>query len=322
MASRNPSIDILKLGLSFLIVGLHIFPVSGLKGISGLLSYEIVNGITRIGVPTFFIISGYFLRNKLNDKAYLIKYGKRILFLFIVWQLIYLPDLIRFYNLGRFSTYDLILKLVYGYWHLWYLLATVCAVVLLYYLRMKSVQQKIIVALFLFFVGYAYQLAYKTNVLNDFQMLKFTYEVMGTSRNFIFMAYPFLVLGTLYEYWKGAVAKISFLFVPFLILLFLESYFYYTLKVGALDFSIMILPLSIFLFSIASEKKLQSNLQINSTVSLGVYLCHPYAIRLVYEFLPQRTFGYILFKYPLICLLAILFWFILERINRRFPYFL
>ncbi|HSD14440.1 MAG TPA: acyltransferase family protein [Flavobacterium sp.] len=322
MASRNPSIDILKLGLSFLIVALHIFPLSRLKGIDGILSYEIANGITRIGVPTFFIISGYFLRNKINDKTYLIKYGKRILFLYLVWQLIYLPDMIRFYNLGWFSTSNLILKLVFGYWHLWYLLATVFAVVLLYYLKEKSVRQKFLLALLLFFIGYAYQLAYKTNILNDFPALKLAYEGMGTTRNFIFMGYPFLVLGTLYEHWRETVTKRDFLFVPFLLLLLVEVYWYYTLKIGALDFSIMILPLSMLLFSISAENTSPSNLKINSTMSLGVYLCHPYAIRLVYEFLPQKTFGFILLKYVLICLFAVAFWVIVERVNRKFPYFL
>ncbi|UOK42438.1 MULTISPECIES: acyltransferase family protein [Flavobacterium] len=321
MASRNPSIDILKLGLSFLIVALHIFPVSGLKGIQGILSYEIVNGITRIGVPTFFIISGYLLRNKLNDKAYLIKYAKRILILFLVWQLIYLPDLIRFYKLGRFSTFDLVLKLVYGYWHLWYLQATVCAVFMLYFLRMQSVSKKIIMALLLFFAGYVFQLAYKINLLNDVPALKLLYEVTGTSRNFIFMGYPFLVLGTLYESWRKAVAKINFLFMPFWILLFAEVYLYYTLKIGALDFSIAILPLSVLLFSIVVEKQCSSNLKINPSISLGIYLCHPYAVRLVYEFLPQRTFGYIVLKYFMICLLAIIFWYAVDRINRKFSYF-
>lgn len=321
MERRNASIDLLKLGLSFLIIALHIFPVSGLKGIPGLVAYEISNGITRIGVPTFFIISGYFLRNKLNDKVYLIKYCKRILLLFLVWQLIYLPDLIRFYNLGRFSTFNMILKLVYGYWHLWYLLATVGAVVLLYCWRNKTVRQKIMLASLLFFLGYTYQLAYKNNMLNDFPMLKFVYEVMGTTRNFIFMAYPFLVLGTLYEYWKGLIAKINFLFVPFFILLLLESYLYYTLKIGALDFSIMILPLSMILFAIAAEKNVLLNLQINPTMSLGIYLCHPYAIRLVYEYLPQKTLGYIGLKYVLICLLSLIYWFLINRLNKKLPYF-
>lgn len=322
MASRNPSIDILKLGLSFLIVALHIFPVSGLKGTAGILSYEIANGITRIGVPTFFIISGYFLRNKLDDKAYLIKYTRRIFFLFIVWQLIYLPDLIRFYNLGRFSTSDLILKLVYGYWHLWYLFATVCSVTLLYYLRKKTLKQKILLALLLFFTGYVYQLAYKTNVLNDFPSLKLLYEAMGTSRNFIFMGYPFLVLGTLYEQWRQTISKVGFLFVPFLMLLFAESYLYHTLKIGALDFLLMILPLSVLLFSITAEKMWESDMKMNPTLSLGIYLCHPYAIRVVYEFIPHKTLEYIVLKYVLICLLTMVFWFIVERINRRFSYFL
>ena len=57
---RNNNIDILKIVMAFLVVALHIFPVFGIDGPEGLISYEIANGITRIAVPTFFIISGYF----------------------------------------------------------------------------------------------------------------------------------------------------------------------------------------------------------------------------------------------------------------------
>lgn len=321
MASRNPGIDVLKLGLAFLIVALHIFPVSGMKGFPGLISYEIANGITRIAVPTFFIISGYFLRNKLEDKAYLLKYAKRILILYFVWQLIYLPDLIRFYRLGRFTSSEAILKLIFGYWHLWYLLATVGAVLLLYCFRSISVRNKFLFLSSLFLIGYFYQLLYKTGVLNDFPAIKLLYDGMGTTRNFIFMAYPFLLLGTLYEYWKTTISKIHFLLVPFVVFLLLESYGYYTLKIGALDFYILILPVSMLLFSFAAESKSQLEFQINPTLSLGIYLCHPYAIRLVYEYLPQRSLDFIVFKYFLICFLAILFWFVLARINRKIPYF-
>jgi len=321
MASRNPGIDVLKLGLAFLIVALHIFPVSGMKGFQGLVSYEIANGITRIGVPTFFIISGYFLRNKLEDSAYLLKYGKRILILYFVWQLIYLPDLIRFYHLGRFTFSEVVQKLIFGYWHLWYLLATVGAVVLLYCFRTISVRNKFLCLGSLFLLGYMYQLLYKTGFLNDFPAMKMLYDAMGTTRNFIFMGYPFLLLGTLYEYWKIYALKIRFLLLPFVLLLLLESYGYYTFKIGALDFYIMILPLSMLLFSSAAESKAQSELQINPTLSLGIYLCHPYAVRLVYEYLPQRSLDFIVFKYFLICFLTIFFWFIIARINRKLPYF-
>lgn len=321
MSLRNFSIDFLKLGLSFLIVALHIFPVAGMKGIQGLISYEIVNGITRIGVPTFFIISGYFLRNKLDDKAYLIKYGKRILVLYFVWQLIYLPDLIRFYRLGRFTTSDVILKLIYGYWHLWYLLATVGGVVLLYYFRKCTLRNKFLLLILLFFIGYAYQFFCKSEISKQFPMLKMIYEYIGTTRNFIFMAYPFLSLGTLYEHWKEVALKIRFLFFPFVLLLLLESYGYHALKIGAFDFYIMILPVSMLLFAFAVESRRQIKLQINPTLSLGVYLCHPYAIRLVYEYFPQRTLELTFIKYVLISLLAIVFWFLIERLNRKLPYF-
>lgn len=320
MATRNTAIDFLKVGLSFLIIALHIFPVSGIKGWQGLVSYEIANGITRIGVPTFFIISGYFLRNKIRDKAYLLKYGKRILLLYAIWQLIYLPDLIRFYRLGKYTTFEACLQLLFGYWHLWYLLATVGAVVLLYCFRNSAVRTKFLQVLLLFLVGYCYQLLYKMGAFQNFPVAKSIYEGMGTTRNFIFMGYPFLLLGTLYEYWKEGVSKFKWGFFPVMALLLLESYLYFTLKLGALDFYLLLLPASMCLFCLTEESSTQSGFAVNATFSLGIYLCHPYAIRLVYEFLPQRSLEFILLKYVLISLVAIVFWFFADRLNRKLPF--
>lgn len=319
--TRNFSLDFLKLLLAFLIIALHIFPVSGLKGIEGVISYEIANGITRIGVPTFFIVSGYFLRNKMQDKAYLLKYGKRIFLLFIVWQLLYLPDMIRFYSLGKFTSFEFFLKLVFGYWHLWYLVATVGGVYLLYVSRNFTVISKFVLALSFFLCGYLYQLLYKSQLLTDFLWAKNCYDYIGTTRNFVFMAFPFLLIGTLYDYWSTIGVKLKFLFFPFLLLLLVESYGYYLLKLGALDFYLSLLPVSVLLFCIAEKSKWQSRISINTTLSLGIYLCHPYAIRLVYEFLPQRTLGFIALKFFLISFLALAFWFLIERINRKWPYF-
>ncbi|MCG2610483.1 acyltransferase [Flavobacterium sp. SM15] len=322
MIKRSASLDVLKLILALLVVALHIFPVAKLNGIQGLISYEISNAITRVAVPTFFIISGYLLRNKLEDFAYLKKYCLRILLLYFVWQLIYLPDFIRFYKLGRFTTSDAITKLVFGYWHLWYLLASVGGVVMLYFFRKLSVSVKFgfICALFLF--GYAFQLAYKMNALEAFPLLKLIYTGMGSTRNFLFFAYPFLMLGSLYPHWKnGLFLKKSVLLFSFVGLL-LESYFYYTCKLPALDFYISILPLSMLLLSFSVERTFTTRFSIPSSLSLGIYLTHPYMIRLVYEFLPQKMFEMIVLKYFMICLLSLLCWYLVERINRKFPYML
>lgn len=322
MATRSASLDVLKLVLALLVVALHIFPVSKMTGLSGLISYEIASGITRIAVPTFFIVSGYLLRNKLEDKNYLKKYCKRILLLYVVWQLIYLPDLLYHYNLKWFSTEGLIYRLVYGYWHLWYLLASVLGVMLLYFTRNWKVATKLTLVFVLFVAGYLFQVTYKLNVFKEFSFFANIYESIGTSRNAVFFAFPFLLLGSLYEYWKFSSKHWQWILGLCSIALLLESYLYYSLKLGAMDFFVSLLPISMLLLHWVVTTNLMLQGTIPGTLSLGIYLCHPYMIRLVSEFLPQKTFGFILLKYVVICLLAVVVWYFLEKINRKFPYFL
>ncbi|MES2811414.1 MAG: acyltransferase [Bacteroidota bacterium] len=319
---RNNNIDILKIVLAFLVVALHLFPVSKLGGIAGLISYEIASGITRIAVPTFFLISGYFLRNKLEDKAYLWKYAKRILLLYVVWQLIYVPDLIRFYNLGWFSHFELVVKLIYGYWHLWYLLASVIAVAFLYWTQNWSTQTKGITIVLLLTFGYSFQILIQSDALHRYLDIQLVYELIGTTRNFLFFAFPMMLLGTLYESWKNPISKIKKWFIPMWILLLLEVYCYYQFKVKAMDFLIVLPLLSMLTFALVNESESIYEGKISATFSLGIYLCHPYVIRLVNEFLPQKTFGLVVFKYVLICLIAIGLWWIVDKINKKSPYFL
>ena len=44
---RNNNLDILKVVMAFLVVALHIFPVSKIEGVEGFISFEIASGITR-----------------------------------------------------------------------------------------------------------------------------------------------------------------------------------------------------------------------------------------------------------------------------------
>ncbi|KGO89477.1 acyltransferase family protein [Flavobacterium suncheonense] len=322
MKNRSASLDLLKLVLALLVVALHIFPVSKMKGISGLISYEIASGITRIAVPTFFIISGYLLRNKLDDVSYLKKYCKRILLLYVVWQLLYLPDLLYHYHIKWFTTKTLIYKLVYGYWHLWYLLASVLGVVLLHFTRKWKLITKWAVILGLFAAGYLFQLSYKLHIFKELPFFVNIYEGLGTTRNAVFFAFPFLLLGSLYDYWKFSPKYFQWILGLSITALLLESYLYYTLKLGALDFFVSLLPISMLLLHWAVTAKLILKWTIPGTLSLGIYLCHPYMIRLVTEFLPQKTLGMIVCKYFIICLLSVVVWYFLEKINRKFPYFL
>ncbi|QCV57064.1 acyltransferase family protein [Flavobacterium columnare] len=315
---RNNNLDVLKIIMAFLVIALHIFPVSKATGIEGLISYEIASGITRIAVPTFFLISGYFLRNKLNDKPYLWKYTKRILLLYVVWQFIYLPDLIRFYNLGWFSKSDMILKLIYGYWHLWYLLATTIAVGLLYLLRNLSTAIKTKLILFLLILGYSFQIGIQSNRLD----LMFLYEIIGTTRNYLFFALPMMMIGTMYDKWKDEIPQFKWLFIPLWIILLIEVGMYYKYKVKAMDFLLTLPLLSMLTFYWINESH-QSFIQktIPATLSLGIYLCHPYAIRMVNELLPEQGFYDWLLKYPIICFLTLILWWLMDQINKKLTYF-
>jgi hypothetical protein len=82
------------------------------------------------------------------------------------------------------------------------LLASVLGVMLLYFIRNWKVATKLTLVFVLFVTGYLLQLTYKLNVFKEFPLFANIYEGFGTSRNAVFFAFPFLVIGSLYEYWK------------------------------------------------------------------------------------------------------------------------
>jgi hypothetical protein len=197
----------------------------------------------------------------------------------------------------------------------------VLAVAILYWIRNWSIQVKGITIVLLLTIGYAFQILIQSDALHRYLNIQFVYELIGTTRNFLFFAFPMMLIGALYESWKNPISKIKKWFIPMWILLLLEVYCYYQFKVKAMDFLIVLPILSMLTFYLVNESKSIYDGKINATFSIGIYLCHPYVIRLVYEFLPQKTFGFVVLKYFLICFIAIGFWWIVDKINKKFPYF-
>lgn len=117
------SLDLLKLIMSFIVVGRHI----------GGGSYA--TALTCCAVPTFFIISGFLVRNseKNNGGTAVLNQIKRIMKLYMVWSLIYMPLWIidnRGKSLSNL-TVEYIQQFLFGgsYWHLWYLPSLVFAMI-------------------------------------------------------------------------------------------------------------------------------------------------------------------------------------------------
>ncbi|WP_310556093.1 acyltransferase family protein [Flavobacterium sp.] len=321
--SRNNSIDVFKTVLLFFLLTAHSlpnsFPEIGPK--TGVMFCLHLNSFSRIVVPIFFILTGYFLRNRLQDGKYIVKYLKRLAILYFVWQLIYLKFILKAYNANIITFESLLLDLFWGIGHLWYLNATILAVFFIFLIRNFETKTKLQIAFFLLFICYSLQIIMKYQMVFNVDKLREILWYLGTERNFLFYGLPYILLGTLYDNWKVQINKINFLLIPLLILIVLESYFYIQLGKRTFNIFLTALPISLILVNKVLEGQFKTSLKINPTLPIGIYLCHFYAVYYVFRKFPNVPIEFEVFKFLLICLLTIVIWFVLDKINKKFPYF-
>ena len=140
---NHNSIDLFKIIMAFLVVAAHTHPIEGCTNRTVMAIY---GQVTQMTVLFFFLSSGYLLSEKLalaSDVALKIsittKYLCKILKMYVVWSLIYLPLAIFAYWKDNtpflHSVADYIRGFVligehYNSWQLWYLLSTIYALIL------------------------------------------------------------------------------------------------------------------------------------------------------------------------------------------------
>ena len=112
---RSRAIDLLKLALALMVVGIHANPFRELGRTALLLTGE---GIYRLGVPVFLLFNGYFLQAALN-KGRGWSYVKRAVTLYVIWMALYLP--VYWTALVAQNWWQNLRMMLFGYWHLWYL---------------------------------------------------------------------------------------------------------------------------------------------------------------------------------------------------------
>lgn len=317
---RNLNIDLLKVVLSFFVIVAHALPTSGKTGIEGYIFYGLQN-IARITVPVFFLFSGYFLRKNINNKPLLLRYGKRILIMFVVWQLIYYPLMLKFYSSGMVSTTRLILDTFYGIGHLWYLASTLQALILLYITRNYSLKIKYILAFSLLIASFLLQMQFDSNLFHNEKWTIQIYQGIGSARNFLFYAFPYMLLGTLYTEWRNHAKKLQFLIIPLFVILLIEGYIYFFKYHLVLNMYFSAIPICLLVLYTAIETRKQIQIKVNPTLSLGIYLTHFYAVFYMFDKIKSDSFGMICIKYGVICILTIILWYIVDKINKKFPYF-
>lgn len=268
--NRDISIDILKIVLAIFIILLHgkIF-----FDVSHELSFFTVNGIFRIGVPVFLIITGYYFY-LVKDLS---KWLKRIFTLYIFWMFFY-----SFFYFDLTLSINAIVKnflfFIFGYHHLWYLAGTILGGVLLFYTKNLTAKNQFSLAIILFSLGTCFQYIGNSHCFSPVYDNFFnSYRIY---RNFLTVCFPFLMLGFLIHKLKLNEKLRSYL-IPLLFLslfiLYVEVYvnYYYISKNDPLDlmFSLFLLcPLVFMFFLNLNIKGTSKKLAIFST---ALYLIHP-----------------------------------------------
>lgn len=132
------ALDFVKLVCAFLVMMIHI-PITG----NGELNFWLTNVPCRLAVPFFFLTAGFFAAGKMHDKAKIVRYIRRIMCLYMIYTIVYarwiIVDYVNAEQMNIHGVQRFIYEFFYAgsYVHLWYLIALVWAVGLLYILLEK-----------------------------------------------------------------------------------------------------------------------------------------------------------------------------------------
>ncbi len=301
------NIDFARYGFSIVIIIMHLRPFLGNMDRLDLVFNNI---LSRICVPLFFVITGYFVAKKEKDNPhYIEKYVKSMLPLYLVWSLIYVPLAIswalpyfaQFHNfllttsipmfvypliyiLAFFIILFIALAYIGVYYHLWYFPALFLSLYVIKFLRNKINIQLLLSLSFLFLLFGATETYYGIIPDNIQEFIDVYYSIFFTTRNFLFFGLYYVVLG----YYLGQKQSIytSYCFLKLIVCLFLlvfETLFLQSIT--RLDSNILLscVPLIYYLFislmymnTIISYKK-----QKFRSLYKYYYLLHPWIIAIV-----------------------------------------
>lgn len=302
----HENLDILKYICALLIIILHLRPFINF---SDQLDLAFNNIITRICVPIFFVITGYFVAKKeIKNSNYINDYIKKIIPLYLMWSAIYIPVLIGTIlqyipDINNFiSTIDIsfpllilliivlipvafLIALLYTgvYYHLWYFPATIFSLLLLKKWKSKfNIKYLLIISFILLLFG-ATETYYGVIPTNLRQLLSYYYKIFFTTRNFLFFGLFYVTLG----YYLGTKKEIysKYCFEKFIISLFLLVFEAILLHdTNRLNSNILLscVPLVYYLFvsTIYFINKIKSSKKFRD-YSKCYYLVHPMIIYII-----------------------------------------
>ena len=304
---RNLTIDVLKIVLAFFVVFLH---MNFLKETLPTLSYVFVNGLFRIAVPVFLVITGFYFFH-IDDIRKLKKWLFRTFILYAIWMLLY----ISYWK----DSDQIFLTIIFGYHHLWYLIGTFFSGILLYFLRKKSSGILIFLAVTLFLTGYFVQVLGNLHYFDKEQDAVLNMYLLY--RNFLFVCFPFLTIGFLINKHKIDLSRYnnSYLLLIAVILFVLgEGFFnYYWVSSENTDILFSLLFACPLVFLYFKNIYIKTSSKILANLSTAIYVVHPMIMKSIFYTEMQSSFKVLIFLAILIPVS-----FVLVYLNDKLKYLL
>ncbi|MFT6215027.1 MAG: surface polysaccharide O-acyltransferase-like enzyme [Roseivirga sp.] len=317
---RYLALDLLKAVLMVMILAIH---SSFLFDYSQALGHIMNNGLFRVAVPLFLIISGYFsVRAFSEGKA--VGWIKRIAVMYLVWTLVYLPFWV---DMVQFNPFRSFIDLIFGFYHLWYISSLLWGGIILYLLRGKSDRFLLVSALLLFVIGVFIEYAGEYDLFLNIPIIDRLFSLNFIHRNFLFIGFPFLTIGYLikktgFEHRLKKPTLLLLLLIATLLFLMESALLYFKLSgYGGFDVYLMSFIVCPIIFVLV----LNSNIKLTKfkTESMGLYLAAVYFIHPVFIINYSKVFDFDSITLMFLTLISSLIasYFIIQ-VHKRFKYIL
>lgn len=288
--SKNyPWLDFTQYAASLLVIFIHC---------DRLLSNEVghfylKNVLCRLAVPIFFIISGFFYKERQKaEPHYYKRYFCRQMKQYLFWSLLYLPYGLSFLFQQSISPVLYPVALFVGLfyvgicYHLWYIPALLFGLWFLEYLHKKMSYWLLGMLTFLLYILGSFETYSKYLEGSVLASVYTTYKgIFITTRNGLFYALIFLLLGFLLSEFKERKFFTQYLGIKIIgssLLLMLEGWFVFQQPGDDKNFLFMLIPVSLFIVTWAQQSLhlTNRNWYILRVSSKYMYFLHPFLLEL------------------------------------------
>ncbi len=316
---RNIVLDLLRLVLAFMVVGIH---TQFFYDISPLGSFLTAHGIFTVAVPVFLLISGFYLFPVL-EQGEENRWIRRVFVLYVVWMVFYAYMWLSVPDYSVESILKILHRALFGYAHLWYIAGLLGAIVILKFMHRYASSAVIFVSVLIAFVtGIVIEHAnYYQLTQNSTLQTIFSFD--WVYRNFLFISYPFLATGYLIN--KYSVHKhisVSVLLVCCIAgigLVLLESYYNYSTQQLTSDNLLSMLVAAPVLFLLFLKLNVKGQTKQLALYAASIYFIHVFYLHIfetMHIDLDETLMTFVIYT------ISVMTSYFIIRLHRRMPFIL